>query len=305
MVSITTKRIKGNEYLYLVDSIRHGDKVIQKSVKYIGKKRPIPKAEFECMKYSYSRQDWILKSFNDELSYQDHEAMKKVSSEYKKYILGLDKVSKEKERERFLSVFISNSNAIEGSTLTPKDTFDLLFNDITPSGHTKKEIHMALNLLEAWNFLEKSQPTFPTTKDLFTLHRLVNKNIEGASTLGRFKPVQNFVGNEITSSYLFTDERMRELFGWIKKAFRKVDDFEVAFQSHAQFEIIHPFVDGNGRVGRLLLNWLLMFKGYTSLAIPVTARSDYLYSLNIARKGNLRAICLFMLKTYLQQYEFK
>ena len=60
MVSIVTKKIKGNNYLYLVDSIRKGEKVIQKTVKYIGVKRPILNEEFECMKLSYQDKDWVL-----------------------------------------------------------------------------------------------------------------------------------------------------------------------------------------------------------------------------------------------------
>src|SRR6056297_1216034 len=117
MVSIVTKTIKGNEYLYLVASIRKGSKVIQKTIKYIGKKRSVPKEEFECMQYSYDEKDWILTTTKDTLSYQDHEAMKKASEAYKDYLKGLDSISREKEKERFLSNFIANSNAIEGSTM--------------------------------------------------------------------------------------------------------------------------------------------------------------------------------------------
>jgi len=86
MVSIVTKKIKENEYLYLVDSIRKKNKVIQKTIKYIGKKRPILKEEFECMKLSYKNEDWVLNESKDELSYNDHEEMKKASNSYKKYL---------------------------------------------------------------------------------------------------------------------------------------------------------------------------------------------------------------------------
>ena len=89
----------------------------------------------------------------------------------------------------------------------------------------------------------------------------MNRRIESEKTLGVYKPVQNYVGDVYTTSYLFVDERMKRLLRWMRAAFRKIDDFEVTFQSHEQFEIIHPFVDGNGRVGRLLLNWLLMYRG--------------------------------------------
>ncbi len=304
MVSIVTKRIKEKEYLYLVTSIRKGKKVIQKTIKYIGRKRPILKEEFTCIQLSYIKKDWILNDFVDELSYQDHEKMKKASDIYKNHIKELDKISQEKEREKFLSMFISHSNAIEGSTLSVKETFDYLFEDTTPSNHTKKELHMALNLLDAWIYVEENYNRIPTKKDILNLHKLVNNRIETKETLGKYKIIQNYIGDVHTSSYLFVDEKMNQFFKWIKKAFEKINDFEVAFQSHAQFEIIHPFIDGNGRVGRLLLNWLLMNKKLMPLAIHVNKRTDYINALDNARKGKIEAICKFCFKEYIKQYEF-
>jgi Fic family protein len=304
MVSIVTKRIKGNEYIYLVTSVRKKGRVIQKTVKYIGKKRPVTKEEFECMKISYQEEDWILNDFNDELSYQHHEKMKKASNSYKEYLKGLDEITKEKEREKFLSIFIANSNAIEGSTMTARDTFNYLFNDTVPKGHTKKELHMASNMMNAWNYVEENQKKFPKHEELFKLHEFVNRNIESEKTLGKYKKSQNYVGNIYTTSHLFAEERMNSLLRWISNAFRKINDFEVAFQSHAQFEIIHPFVDGNGRVGRLLLNWLIMRKNHMPLAIPVKKRDDYISALNVSRAGKVEAICKFCFKEYIGQYRF-
>ena len=103
---------------------------------------------------------------------------------------------------------------------------------------------------------------------------------------------------------LFNEEKMQMLLSWIRKAYHKINDFEAAFQSHAQFEIIHPFVDGNGRVGRLLLNWLLIYKGLMPLAIEVKRRSEYISALNNAGRGKIEAICIFCLNEYLKQYSF-
>lgn len=304
MVSIVTKRIKGNEYLYLVNSVRKGIKITQKTIKYIGKKRPILREEFECMRLSYQNKDWILNEFQEHLSYQDHHFLKEISNKAKKHYNFLDSVSREKARERFLSMFISNSNAIEGSRLTVKETFNLLFNDITPKGSTKKEVYMAFNLLNAWEYLEKNYKHFPSHADLWKLHSLVNKNIEDDTSLESYKKVQNYIGDIYTSSWLFVDEKMETLLQWIKNAYKKIDDFEVAFQSHAQFEIIHPFVDGNGRVGRLLLNWLLMHKGLMEFAIHVSKRSEYITALENSKKGKIEAICSFCCKSYKLQYNF-
>ena len=303
MVSIVAKKIKGTDYLYLVGSIRKNEKVVQKTIKYIGKKRHIFKEEFECMVKSYKNKDWFLNDFKDELSYKDHEEMRKRSDAYKEHLRSLDSTSRENEREKFLSVFIANSNAIEGSTLTVKETYNYLFSDVSPKGHKKKELYMASNLMSAWIYLEKSNKKFPTHNDLFELHKLVNRNIESEETLGNYKRVQNYVGDVYTTSYLFVEEKMTKLLKWVKIAFEKIDDFEAAFQSHAQFEIIHPFVDGNGRVGRLLLNWVLMNNGLMPLAISVSKRGDYISALNSAQRGNLLAISKFCYGEYIRQYD--
>jgi len=230
--------------------------------------------------------------------------MKDLSKLYDTYIKNLDRVSKENEKEKFLGKFIANSNAIEGSTLSVKETHNLLFNDIIPTGHKKKELFMATNMLKAWEYLEKNCKRMPKQSDLLKLHKYVNANIEEEETLGKYKGVQNYIGDVLTSSFLFTQERMDQLLKWINQAFKKIDDFEVAFQSHAQFEIIHPFIDGNGRVGRLILNWLLIYKGLNPLAIKSEKKNIYINALDIARKKDLREICKFCYNEYLEQYKF-
>lgn len=304
MVSIVTKRIAGKEYSYLVESIRKGKKVIQKTVKYIGPKRPVPEDEFKCMEMSYKGEDWVLKHAKDELSYQDHHAMRQASQSYKKHLNTLDNVSREKEKEKFLGIFIANSNAIEGSTLGVRETFNYLFKDITPEGHSKKELFMASNMLEAWKYLENNFKRFPEQRDLLEMHKLVNRGIESEQTLGKYKKVQNYVGDSYTSSHLFVKERMSMLIKWAKAAFKRIDDFEVAFQSHAQFEIIHPFVDGNGRVGRLLMNWIMMNRGLMYFAINVNRRNAYISALNSAQNGKMDAICKFCYEEYIGQHKF-
>jgi Fic family protein len=274
------------------------------TIKYIGKKRPIKEEEFECMKLSYTNKDWILTDFRDTLSYQDHNILKELSDSQKEYWDNLDKVSKEKEKMKFLSSFISNSNEIEGSTMTFKQTYDYLFNDLSPKGHSKKELFMTENLFKAWKYLEKNCKRFPKKEDLFNLHKLVNRDIEEDITLGKYKIVQNYIGDIHTTSYLFTEEKMNKLLDWIKKAYKEMDDFEIAFQSHAQFEIIHPFIDGNGRVGRLFINWLLMYKNLEPLAINAKKRDEYLSALNNSKRGKIEAITKFCFNEYKKQYKF-
>ena len=248
MVSIVTKRIGRNEYLYLVHSIRNGTRVVQKTLKYIGRKRPILEEEFECMKLSAEDKDWILQKQEDVLPYTEHEKLKRASQSYYEYLKKLKTISREQERERFLSKFIASSNSIEGSTMTQKETYEYLFNDTIPNHRKKKELFMATNLYNAWIFLEKNCHRHPTHHDMHELHKRVNRDVETEETLGRYKTVQNYIGDVYTTAYMYTQEKMHKLLRWIRSAYKNINDFEVAFQSHAQFEIIHPFVDGNGKI---------------------------------------------------------
>ena len=298
MASIVTKVIKGKKYFYLVRSIRKGDKVRQETLRYLGRARPLTKEEKTCIIRSHQEEDWIIKAFRDELSYQDHTVMKKHSNHLQAARKHLDPVSKEKERERFLSTLIATSNSIEGSTLTADETFQYLFNDLSPKGKNRKELHMAQNLLHAWEYVEQHHKKLPTNQNLKALHALVNKNIETPETLGEYKKVQNYAGRALTTSPFFVEERMKRLHNWIQNAYKHINAFEIAFQSHAQFEVIHPFIDGNGRVGRLLLNWLLLQQGLEPLIVRNTQRLAYIEALENARRGSLEPLC----KLFFQEY---
>lgn len=187
--------------------------------------------------------------------------------------------------------------------MTAKETYDYLFEDMIPKGRSKKELFMAHNLLRAWDYMERNSKKMPSEDDLKELHKLVNAGIETDLTLGCYKKTQNYIGDVKTTSHLFVEERMKQLMAWIKNAASKTDDFETAFQSHAQFEVIHPFIDGNGRVGRVLLNWQLLHDGYQPLAIEYNRRSEYISALDNAGKGALKPICTFCYEEYVDQYK--
>jgi len=98
----------------------------------------------------------------------------------------------------------------------------------------KKELFMATNLYNAWIFLEKNCHRHPTHHDMHELHKRVNRDVETEETLGRYKTVQNYIGDVYTTAYMYTQEKMHKLLRWIRSAYKNINDFEVAFQSPPQ-----------------------------------------------------------------------
>ena len=159
--------------------------------------------------------------------------------------------------------FIYNSNAIEGNTLTLKETDIILQYGVTVKGKSLKEHEEVKEQEYAINFLKeiikKNEPL--SLRLIREFHSFVlNDDIENR---GKFKQSNNEilgVGFETTPYYLVEEK----LTGLIKKYnSNKVDNLVTKVSHfHADFEKIHPFIDGNGRTGRLLLNLELMKNGY-------------------------------------------
>jgi Fic family protein len=91
---------------------------------------------------------------------------------------------------------------------------------------------------------------------------------------------------------------MNALLKWYKKNQETMYPLELAFKFHAQFEKIHPFCDGNGRVGRLLINYILLKKGYFPIIIRKTLRNQYIKALEAADRKKWVPIMRFAIKNY-------
>lgn len=93
---------------------------------------------------------------------------------------------------------------------------------------------------------------------------------------------------------------MKELFAWYKIAGKKLHPFELACKLHAKFENIHPFRDGNGRVGRLIMNYILLKKGYPLLDIKFENRPEYYEALALFESGreNAKPLIDYAFKVY-------
>ena len=159
--------------------------------------------------------------------------------------------------------FIYNSNAIEGNTLTLKETDIILQYGVTVKGKSLKEHEEVKGQEYAINFLKEiiKRNEILSLRLIREFHSLVlNDDIENR---GKFKQSNNEIfGAEFeTTPYYLVEEELTELIE--KYNSNKVDSLVTKVSHfHADFEKIHLFIDGNGRTGRLLLNLELMKNGY-------------------------------------------
>lgn len=163
---------------------------------------------------------------------------------------------------------VYNSNAIENSTLTLKDTEDILLRDTIKKDHDIREIYEAKNLAHITEQLLKDPYQQLSSKLILSLHKVLLSGIRD-DWAGRFRSGKEWVrvGAHIGANPDFVEKLMDELLNGYQKADDKYFLDSIAW-FHAEFETIHPFNDGNGRIGRVLINQQLMKLGYPSIIIP-------------------------------------
>lgn len=179
--------------------------------------------------------------------------------------------------EDFVTRVVYNSNAIEGSTLTKNETYALTFDsNHCPINANAKEIHQAINHKRAMmQMLDRVLNNEPLTEEyLMQVNDIVNENILFG---GAYREDPAFVSGS-TKVFPGPEEIETFLQQFIKRYNELVAEgftMEDVADLHIQFENIHPFTDGNGRTGRILINSMLISGGQTPIVIPLDFRNDY------------------------------
>lgn len=203
--------------------------------------------------------------------------------------------------------YIYHSNAIEGNTLTLKETNVILEYGITVKGKSLQE-HLEVKGQEyAVNFLkeEVKHRTELNIELIKNFHSLILSGIDPLHA-GTFKKYSNFIGgtNVQTVSPFQVEYELNQL---IEKYNKDTNNnlIEKIAKFHADFEKIHPFSDGNGRTGRLIMNFELMKKGYPICIIRNEDRLEYYDSLELAQtKKDYSKIISFITTSLEHTFEF-
>jgi Fic family protein len=184
------------------------------------------------------------------------------------------------------------SNAIEGNTLTRRETAAVIEKGITIGGKSLREHLEAANhshALNAVHALVSRKPSQLTRQDIMTLHGLILRGIDdGNAARYRTIPVRISGSAVVLSHPLKIPDLMEEFLRWLTA---RNSSHPVAFagEAHYQLVTIHPFADGNGRTARLLMNLLLMMRGYPPAIIRTRDRLAYIGALERTQRGGSRA----------------
>jgi len=205
---------------------------------------------------------------------------------------------------RFTERFVYDTNAIEGSTVTLPEVSGMLKENKWPRKRTKWEISETYGLAEAVKNI-RSTKTHLSLDLMKRLHELIFKNSKGFAGNFRSKgeevAVVDAFGNVIhrgAPSTMVT-KLLEELVGWYEKNKEKYPPIVLAAVVHNQFEMVHPFRDGNGRVGRLLLNFVLLKHGLPPVNIELKNRKEYYGALREYQdNSNIRPSIELVLKEY-------
>lgn len=183
-----------------------------------------------------------------------------------------------------------SSNALEGNSLTLEET-SMIINDGITVGKSVKETLEAINLSQAYDYMlllaeDKQELTETVIKKL---NRLVMFNTaqthELAGTYRKTKAWPKGYEDQSYISPIAIADNMKQLISWSKENKERLHPVIYAADLHQKFVVIHPFIDGNGRTARLLMNLVLIQANYPVINISPKARQEYMETLAKSRKN--------------------
>ena len=200
-------------------------------------------------------------------------------------------------REQIVVEWIYNSNAIEGSTVTLQETRLILETGLTIGGKTLREHFEVTNHRDAILYVEQlvvNQEKL-TPFHVRQIHKLVLSQIDDESA-GNYRTTQVKIAgaHHVPPEAWNIPSQMDEWGKWIIKAGKSMHPVILAALAHHSLVKIHPFIDGNGRTARLIMNLLLMQNGYPPTVILRTDRQSYYRVLSLADDGKEKSLINFV-----------
>lgn len=320
MAHITTRKVKGKKYFYLEESVKLGTRWFKESI-YIGPELPNNEKLSELYlkfkeRLTKKGVTGIVPPLTEFLT--RNMAMKIENAIRNKFTFLKSLTPKQRvefmERERI--TFITDSNAIEGSTLDYWLTERVLADQkrieilqkrgaaITNMGREEQE---ALNLNKCLDMYEK---LLEHNKDLsldmiLRFHCTLLSKIEGYEQYcGVWRPVNVMIrgSDHVFPHHQEVPKLMEELITWYNENKNLIHPAELAAKFHTKFTSIHPFADGNGRMARLLMNYILQINILPFTNIPLRKRGSYMKTQAAGNTENYKPFVIFLAKEIIKKW---
>src|SRR3989344_3051724 len=308
MVFISKKIINGKERYYLEESIRLPKGKVKKYSLYLRDYNPGKKYSIEDYKIKLKEKikehlrETALKHYKKDYLF-DEALIKRLEDtklDWKEIKNKLTKNQLKDIIDRFTINFTYESNALEGNSLTLKDVTIVLKEKKALKNKDLREIYETLNTRKAMELIFNNKLRI-TKKDIIKLHKILVQNTGVSSG---YKQLPNFLLDRDveTTKPENVEKEMENLIRWYHKN-ENIHPLQRASIFHGRLEKIHPFEDGNGRVGRLLINVMLINNGYIPIIIRKNQRIAYFNCLEAFDKGYKDRLIRFIIEKYKRTYD--
>jgi len=304
MVYLYKKTISGKPYYYLRISKRINGKIAVKDIAYLGSDISKIRKELDKLPSEYKKEirnayrninKFIQSNFYlekiknlEKNEYFAEELLKQaeaIKSHFNQHFLKLDKETIDDAFKHFLIDFAFNTASIEGNTITLEEASKLLLENLTPKNRTLREVYDLQNTERVFFELIDSKPPI-NHSTIIKIHDNLMKNIDKRKGY-RTHDVKVIRSRFDSSPFMYINTDMDLLLKWFKKNEDKIHPLVLAGVFHHKLEKIHPFSDGNGRTGRIIMNYILLQKKYAPIIIRKSRRGEYLDALSKADNSGL------------------
>lgn len=320
MSNVISREVKGKEYYYLEESFKDGKKWVKESI-YLGPEKPSQQrllSAFEELKEKCKRKNHLVlvQPLTEFISNKKALELQKAADNKKAFLRKLTQAQRDEFVRRERITFITDSNAIEGSSLTYSETSRIIGQEKEIKKAEKRQIIItginreeqeALNLkvcLDRYDkYLQINEKL--SEKIILQFHYLLLDNISGYEKYqGIYRPVKVYIVGS-THEFPLPQEvpgLMKQLIQWFEENEKLIHPVELAAKFHTKFTTIHPFADGNGRMSRLIMNYILQQKEFPFTNIPLKRREAYMKTQAAGNEQNHQPFTKFLAEEIIKQH---
>ena len=305
MVYIYKKPVGNKVYYYLRASERRKGKILAKDIAYLGSTIEEVKSNLDKLtkfknqvRKSYKKIHSFLESNHflqkaQRLKLKKDHFLKDKTDEieacrlhYREVFSKLDALTKKETFKTYVIEFAYNTASIEGNTINLEEAKDLLNEGITPKGKTLREVYDLQNTEKVFFELLEAYNGELTHGLIIDIHDKLLENIDERKGY-RTSNVRVIRSNFEASPGTYVKTDMDLLLKWYIRYKDKLHPLILAIIFHHKFEKIHPFMDGNGRAGRMVMNCLLLKNNLPPTIIHKKRREDYLDAMREADPSDI------------------